>query len=71
MITAKDGPASNRPVTQQEMLKSRSAARAKKLDCTMFPMPRAATAAKRAKQKPSHFQFWPKPFLMEYMGPPT
>ena len=32
--------------------------------CTALPMPKAARAAKIQKMAPSHFQFFPRPFLM-------
>ena len=60
--------ASTRPVI--DGLKPNEACRlaATEFDCTMLPMPKAASATKPAKMVPSHGM--PRPLLSTYIAPP-
>lgn len=39
--------------------------------CVIFPLHNTAGIADKANIKLKGLNFWPKPFLIEYIGPPT
>src|SRR5699024_5032093 len=60
---------STTPVTQPLIWKLLLATSATVLDCTLFPIPSAATAPKKAKATANHLNLGPSPRSIYYSGP--
>ena len=63
-MTKAANPAITSPVVVVLISKLLWSASATELDCTILPIPNAATVPNSANRKPSQCQFLPRPFLM-------
>ncbi len=58
------------PASVPLMPKKSTRPSATELACTMLPMPRAATAVKKANNTARNFHLFPNPSSIKYIGPP-